>query len=97
MKAQELDYLEDISSFTFKECDVDNIKSLFEMMHFDFEKDEEFVDGYSDDFPGYREFYEYFSKFYYKLNIEFSESESESERELDEDDVEAILNGTYNK
>ena len=97
LKAQELDYLKDISSFTFKECDVDNINSLFEMMHFDFEEDEEFVDGYPDDFPGYREFYEYFSKFYNKVNIEFSESESESERELDEDDIEAMLNGTYNK
>ena len=80
LKAQELDYLQDISSFTFKQCDVDNIISLFERMHFDFEEDEEFVDGYPDDFLGYREFYEYFSKFYNKLNIEFSESESESER-----------------
>ena len=64
LKAQELDHLQDISSFTFKECDVDNINSLFERMHFDFEEDEEFVDCYPSDFPGYREFYEYFSKFY---------------------------------
>ena len=96
LKAQELDYLKDISSFTTKECDVDNINYLFERMKYDFE-DDEFVDGHPHDFPGYREFYEFFSKFYNKLNIEFLETDSESDSELDEDDIEAILNGTYNK
>ena len=97
LKAQELGYLKDISSFIFKESDVYNINLLFEKMYFDFEEDEEFVDGYPVDFPGYREFYEFFSKFYNKLNIEFLEKDSESESELDEDDIEAIVNGTYNK
>ena len=44
-------------------------------MKYDFEEDDEFVDGHPDDFPGYRDFYELFCKFYYKSNIEFSESE----------------------
>ena len=48
-------------------------------MHFDFVEDDEFVDGYPEDFLGYREFYELFCKFYDKINIGFSESESESE------------------
>ena len=39
----------------------------------------------------------FFSKFYNKLNIEFLENDSESDSELDEEDIEAIVNGTYNK
>ena len=41
----------------------------------------------------------FLSKFYNKLNtgIEFLENDSESDSELDEDDIEAIVNGTYNK
>ena len=52
MKAQELGYLNDTSCFKFKECDVENIVFLFERMHFDFEEDEEFVDGHPDDYTG---------------------------------------------
>ena len=37
---------------------------------FDFEEDEEFVDGNPDDFPGYRDFYELFCKFYDKINFD---------------------------
>ena len=77
LKAQELYYLKDTSSFVFKECDVENIIFLFERMHFDFEEDEEFVDGHPDDYPAYRDFYELFCKFYEKINIGFSESESD--------------------
>ena len=70
MKAQELNYLKDTSCFKFKECGVENIVFLFERMHFDFEEDDEFVDGYPDDYPGYRDFYELFCKFYNKINID---------------------------
>ena len=70
MKAQELGYLNDTSCFKFKECDVENIVVLFERMHFDFEKDEEFVDGHPDDYTGYRDFYELFCKFYDKINFD---------------------------
>ena len=45
LKAQELGYLKDTSCFIFKECDVENIDFLFERMKFDFEEDEEFVNG----------------------------------------------------
>ena len=70
MKAQELNYLKDTSCFKFKECNVENIVFLFERIYFDFEEDQEFVDGYPDDYPGYRDFYELFCKFYDKINIE---------------------------
>ena len=48
-------------------------------MYFDFEEDEEFDEGYPDDIPGYRDFYEMFCRFYDKINVGFSESESESD------------------
>ena len=70
LKAQELNYLKDTSCFTFKECDVENILFLFERMYFDFEEDDEFVDGCPDDYLGYRDFYELFCKFYNKINID---------------------------
>ena len=63
MKAQEFGYLKDTSSFKFKECDAENIVFLFERMHFDFEEDEEFVDGHPDDYPGYRDFMSFFVNF----------------------------------
>ena len=85
LKAQELGYLKDTSCFIFKECDIENIDFLFERMHFDFVEDEEFVDGRPQDYPGYRDFYELFCKFYDKINIGFLESESESESESDID------------
>ena len=74
MKAQELGYLNDTSCFKFKECDVENIVFLFERMHFDFEEDEEFDEGHPDDYPGYRDFYELFCKFYDKIKCD-SDSE----------------------
>ena len=87
MKAQEPGYLNDTSCFKFKECDVQNIVFLFERMHFDFEEDEEFVDGNPDDFPGYRNFYELFCKFYYKINIDFCSDSDDSVN------IEDILSG----
>ena len=68
MKAQELNYLKDISCFTFKKCDVENtafifenIISLFEIMkYYDFEKD---------NYLHYRDFYKLFCKFYNKINF----------------------------
>ena len=75
MKAQELDYLKDTSSFVFKDCDVENIIFLFERMHFDFEEDEEFDEGYPDDIPGYRDFYEMFCRFYDKIKFDCDESD----------------------
>ena len=50
LKAQELDYLKDISCFIFKECDVDNIEDLFVNMHYDFVEDKEVREDGIDDF-----------------------------------------------
>ena len=76
MKAQELGYLKDTSCFIFKEWDVENIVFLFKRMHFDFEEDEEFDEGHPDDYLGYRDFYELFSKFYDKINIDSDSDDS---------------------
>ena len=84
MKAQELNYLKDTSCFKFKDCDVENIAFLFERMHFDFEEDEVFVDGYPDDYPGYRDFYELFCKFYDKINFD---SDSDSDDSVNIEDI----------
>ena len=78
LKAQELNYLKDTSCFIFKECDVENIDFSFERMKFDFEEDEEFVDGHPDDYPGYGDFYELFCKFYNKINID-TDTDSDSD------------------
>ena len=85
LKAQELGYLKDISSFRIKVFDVDNLLISFPKLKYD-----EFVNGYPNSYPGYREFYECFSKFHNKLNIEFPEknkNESDSESEIDIDDI----------
>ena len=92
MKAQELNYLKDTSCFKFKECDVENIVFLFERMNFDFEEDEEFVDGHPDDYPGYRDFYELFCKFYDKINFDSDSDDSDSDG-VDSDELEDILSG----
>ena len=54
---------------------------------FDFEEDEEFVNGNPDDFPGYGNFYELFCKFYYKINIDFCSDSDDSVN------IEDILSG----
>ena len=53
-------------------------------MYFDFEEDDEFVDGCPDDYLGYRDFYELFCKFYNKINID-SDSDSDSDTDTDSD------------
>ena len=90
LKAQELGYLKDTNCFIFKESDVENIDFLFERMHFDFVEDEEFVDGRPDDYPGYRDFYMLFCKFFDKINVGY-ESESDDSYEIDSDDITNIL------
>ena len=85
LKAEELGNITDISSFRIKFIDVNNLITFFHKMNYD-----EFVDGNTNSYPGYREFYECFSKFINKLNIEFSEK-NESESEIDTD-IDEILN-----
>ena len=55
-------------------------------MLFDFEEDEEFVDGHPDDYTGYRDFYELFCKFYNKINFDNDDSD-------DSVNIEDILSG----
>ena len=91
MRAEELGKIKDNSSFRIKLFDVDNLLTFFHKMNYD-----KFVDGNTNSYPGYREFYECFSKFINKLNIEFpeknkNESDSESEIDIDEIDNDDIL------
>ena len=99
LKAQEIEYLNDISDFYFKENDVrfiellecylDDFLDLFydpDSYKFDQEK-------YENDYLGFKEFFESFSKFKDKIKIEelsFSDfkrelSDLESDRYLDSD------------
>ena len=79
LRAEELGNIKDISSFRIKFIDVDNLITFFHKMNYD-----EFVDDNTNSYPGYREFYECFSKCINKINIEFPEkNESDSESEID--------------
>ena len=76
LKAQEIEYLNDISELYFKESDVRFIESLelqlddYMDLFYDpdsYEFDEE---KYENDYPGLKEFSECFSKFKDKIKIE---------------------------
>ena len=80
MKAQERGYFKDISSFTFKNCDVANIylkKDIFKILN------------YFDNFENYKDFYDVFCKFYNKINFyEFINSDSDIEFIISDSDIE---------
>ena len=83
LRAQEIEYLNDISELYFKEKDVRFIESLELQLH-------DYMDLFYDenDYPGLKEFYESFSKFKDKIKIEemsFSDFK-ESLKYLDSDD-----------
>ena len=65
LKAQELNYLYDISSFEFKEHDVININIIFNLMETYLESD----DYYGD----FLEEYEIFREFYEQINYKFDD------------------------
>ena len=79
MQAQELGYLNDISSFIIPKFAVKNIVFLHVRMKSDFEDGEE----EDVDILGYQDFYEFFCKFYNKLNIDLSKIESDSDSDSD--------------
>ena len=85
LKAQELDYIKDISGVYFKECDVGNIINIAEKINSIMLIDKELSDDFENDFPGFTDFYELFCKFYDKLNIEFLDSDSDSDIEINID------------
>ena len=76
LKAQELDYVKDISEFYFKESDVNFIESLElqidDYMDIFYDPDSYKFDQekYENDNSGLKEFYESFSKFKDKIKIE---------------------------
>ena len=107
LKAQELDYLSDTSKIFFKYKDVISIESL-ELQLDDYmslfcdpdsyEFDEEkYINNIENDYPGFKNFFECFSRFYDKLNIaQMSEedyyksiifnSDSDTDSDSDSDD-----------
>ena len=75
LKAQELDYLKDISEFYFEESDVNYIESLalqlddYLDLFFDPDSYEYDPKKYENDYPGLKEFSECFERFKNKINI----------------------------
>ena len=107
LKAQELDYLKDISEFYFKESDVNFIESLElqidDYMDIFYDPDSYKFDQekYENDNSGLKEFHESFSKFKDKIKIEeitfsdFKNSlnflDSDSDDGIDSEDIDNIL------
>ena len=87
LKAQEIEYLNDISELEIKEKDVNFIRSLelrliyIKAIYGDLNINEE------NNFPGFKKFYECFDKLHDKLNIEYSDDSDDS----DDDDYNIIL------
>ena len=100
LKAQEIEYLNDISELYFKESDVRFIESLElqldDYMDLFYDPDSYKFDQkkYENDYPGLKEFFESFSKFKDKINIE-ELSFSDFKRDLSyfdsDDDITVIL------
>ena len=76
LKAQEIEYLNDISELYFKEKDVRFIESLelqlddYMDLFYDSDSYEFDEEKYENDYPGLKEFFESFSKFNNKIKIE---------------------------
>ena len=94
LKAQELNYLKDISEFYFKESDVNYIESLelqlddYMDLFYDPDSYEFDQKKYENDYPSLREFSECFERFKNKINIK-EMTYSDFERQiniLDSDD-----------
>ena len=116
LKAQQIKYLNDISELYLKEKDVRFIVSLelqlvdYMDLYYDpdsYEFDQEKYDNnIENDYPGFKDFFECFSRFQDKLNISYfdeeeldklvnldteSESESESDDGVDSDNINNII------
>ena len=88
LKAQQLEYLNDISEIKFKEKDVTFIESLelqlddYTDLYCDpdsYEFDQEKYDNnVENDYPGFKSFFECFSRFQDKINVDYL-----SERDFD--------------
>ena len=100
LKAQQLEYLNDISEINFKENDVSVIESLelqlddYRDLYSDVNSYEFYEEKYNNnvenDYPGFKKFFECFSKFQDKLNIYYlSESDFDKLSYLDSDSDES--------
>ena len=69
IQAQELGYLKHTSCFKFKGIDVENIEFIHSIFSFDYE------DGLFDEFPEYKETYEFICEFYYRIKFDVDESD----------------------
>ena len=81
LKAQQLDYLSDTSEINFKHEDVKSIESLelqlndYMNLYYDPDRckfDEEKYNNVENDFPGFKRFFECFSRFNDKINVDSS-------------------------
>ena len=79
LKAQQLDYLSDTSEINFKYEDVKSIESLelqlndYMNLYYDPDRckfDEEKYNNVENDFPGFKRFFECFSRFNDKINVD---------------------------
>ena len=79
LKAQQLDYLSDTSEITYKFKDVKSIESLelqlndYMNLYYDSDSckfDEEKYNNVENDFPGFKRFFECFSRFNDKINVD---------------------------
>ena len=96
LKAQELEYLNDTSEISFKYKDVISIESLelqlddYRDLYYDeysYEFDEEkYNNNIENDYPGFKKFFECFSRFNEKLNVDYiSESDYYKSKLYDSD------------
>ena len=97
LKAQELDYLDDTSEIFVKFKDVKSIESLelqfddYRGLYFDEDKckidEEKYNNNVENDFPGFKSFFECFSRFNDKINVDpMSEEEYYKSKFFDSDD-----------
>ena len=101
LKAQELEYLNDTSEISFKYKDVISIESLelqlddYRDLYYDeysYEFDEEkYNNNIENDYPGFKKFFECFSRFNEKLNVDYiSESDYYKSKLYDSDSDDEI-------
>ena len=106
LKAQQLDYLNDTSETNFKYEDVKSIESLdlqlndYMNLYYDPDRckfDEEKYNNVENDFPGFKRFFECFSRFNDKINVD-EVSEEDYYKSLiydsdDDDDDDYVISG----
>ena len=106
LKAQQLDYLNDTSEINLKYEDVKSIESLglqlddYRAFYFDEDRceidEEKYNNNVENDFPGFKRFFECFSRFNDKINVdEVSEEDYHKSLiyDIDDDDDDYVISG----